>query len=215
MIKERITAGGSAADPPHLGHRALLELLRECGKFDKIIWILSGIRKDKKSLLSPDHRVAMTMQAFPSEWFYDQGPELIISFRDVYDVNRPTFFWLKKIKEENPNAEISWYTGVDSVVPQDRFGGMCEIERMWFNGICLMKEHTFYILSREGEGYPPISEISLPPQFRTIDGELPDISSMDIRKKIARGESFEHLVAPGVAAYIKRFDLYGWQERRD
>jgi len=211
-MKERITVGGSATDPPHLGHRALLDCLLRCGKFDKIIWILSGIRKDKKNLISPDHRAAMAMLTFPKEWLYAAEPVFVINFQDLYSANRPTYFWLKKIKEENLNAEVSWYTGVDSVVPQERFDGRCEIERQWFNGARLMKEWRFYILPRSGGKYPHHSQLSLPPQFEVIDEELPDISSTDIARKIARGERFEHLVTPEVAAYIKRHSLYGWKE---
>jgi len=211
-MKEEIVAGGSGSNPTHLGHKALLECLLNCGKFKKIIWILSGIREDKKNLISPDHRVAMTMLTLPKEWFYGQGPILIVSFRDVYGVNRPTSFWLKEIRKENPNAEISWYTGVDSVVPQDRFEGKCEIERQWINGVQLMKEHRFYILPRGGGRYPHPSQLSLPSQFEIIDEDLPDISSTDIVRKIAKGERFEHLVTPEVAAYIKRHRLYGWKE---
>lgn len=216
-MKERITIGGSAANPPHLGHRALIECLLGCGNFDKIIWIPSGSRKDKPILTAPHHRAVMTLLTFPKEWFYGEGPVFLINFQDIYCVSRPTFYWLKKTKKENPNAEISWYTGVDSVVPREEFNGKCEIERKWFNGMRLIKEYHFYILPRGKEDYPHPSEISLPPQFEIIDEELPDISSSDICNKIARGEGFEHLVAPEVASYIKRFRLYGYRdtERRD
>jgi nicotinate-nucleotide adenylyltransferase len=211
-MKERITIGGSAADPPHLGHRILIKCLLQCGKFDKIIWIPSGNRRDKKNLIASDHRVTMTMLTFPKEWFYGEGPVFLINFQNVYGVNRPTLYWLQEVRRENLNAEISWYTGVDSIMPQDGFGGKCEIERKWFNGLRLMKEQRFYILPR-GEKYPHPSQIALPPQFEILDEELPDISSTDIRRKIVRGEKFEHLVTPEVAAYIKRFRLYSWPEK--
>ena len=172
----------------------------------------SGVREDKQNLASPNHRVAMTMLTFPKEWFYNENSEFLISFEEVYGISRPTSFWLNRIQSENINAEVSWYTGVDSVVPQDRFGGMCEIERRWLNGLRLMRECRFYILSRNGERYSRPSELSLPPQFEVIDAYLPDISSTDIVRKIARGEKFEHLVVPEVAAYIKRHRLYGWKE---
>ena len=210
-MKERITVGGSAANPPHLGHKALIECLLRCGKFGKVIWIPSGVRKDKKDLILSDHRVVMTVLTFPKEWFYGLTTEFLISFKEVYDISRPTSFWLKQIQEEYINAEVSWYTGVDSVVPQDRFDGRCEIERIWFNGPRLMQECRFYILPRNGERYPHPSGLSLPPQFGVIDGDLPDISSTDIVRKISKGEKFEHLVVPEVAEYIKRHRLYGWK----
>ena len=210
-MKEKITVGGSAADPTHLGHRSVIEYLLNCGRFNRIIWIPSGSRKDKRIITAPDHRVAMTMLTLPKEWLYNAIPVFLVNFQDVYTVNRPTFYWLKEIKRQYPNAEISWYTGVDSVVPQERFGGRCEIEATWFNGLELMEECHFYILPR-GKGYPHPSQLSLPKNFEILDEQMPDISSTDIVRKIARGQEFEDMVTPEVAAYIKRFGLYNWQK---
>ena len=210
-MKERIGIGGSAADPPHLGHYSLIECLLRCAKFDRIIWIPSGSRKDKIIITAPDHRVAMTMLTFPKEWLYKADPVFLVNFQDVYGVSRPTFYWLKEIRRQSPNAEISWYTGVDSVAPQERFGGRCEIEATWYNGLKLMEEYHFYILPR-GKEYPHPSRLSLPKNFEIIDEEMPEISSRDISWRIARGEAFEDLVTPEVAAYIKRFGLYNWQK---
>ena len=109
-MKERIAIGGSAADPTHLGHYALIDLLLNKGGFDKIIWIPSGEREDKKRLINSDHRVAMTMLTFPLNWFYAQKTVFLINFQDVYGVNRPTIYWLRKMKRENhPKTSSNMY----------------------------------------------------------------------------------------------------------
>jgi nicotinic acid mononucleotide adenylyltransferase len=58
--KLRIGVGGSAANPPHWGHIELLKKLLDSGKFDKLIWIPSGIRPDKPGAIEAEHRKKMT-----------------------------------------------------------------------------------------------------------------------------------------------------------
>jgi nicotinic acid mononucleotide adenylyltransferase len=42
-----------------------------------------------------------------------------------------------------------------------------------------------------------------------IDAETPDISSTDIRRRLAHGDSVEGLVSPAVERHIVRHGLYG------
>lgn len=212
-MTERIAVGGSAANPPHIGHLVLIEHLLNCGLFDKIIWIPSGIRNKKEELIDPDHRVAMTVLTFPLEQLYRSGPIFLMNFKDVYGRNTPTISWLRRIRNENPRAEISWYTGADSVVPLEKYNGKCEIETEWVEGDSLMKDWHFYVLPRSGYSHP--AQASLPPNFRVLEiAGLPDVSSTDIRRRIAAGQPFERLVTPEVAAYIKRFGLYDWKNKK-
>jgi nicotinate-nucleotide adenylyltransferase len=46
------------------------------------------------------------------------------------------------------------------------------------------------------------------PRIVLVAGELPDISSTDIRARLHRGESIDGLVPPAVAAYIAEHELY-------
>jgi len=64
MEKLRIGIGGSAANPPQLGHRHMVEGLLKSSRFDEIYWIPSGVRPDKDGFVSPDNRVAMTLLTF-------------------------------------------------------------------------------------------------------------------------------------------------------
>lgn len=209
--KLRIAMGGSAANPPHLGHLFLISALLHSGQFDRVIWVPSGDRQ-KKALVDPNHRAAMTMLTFPRRWLCRRKPEFIIDFSDVYGKNTPTIEWLLRLQKENPEAEIVWYTGADSVVPQEKYGGKCEIEAEWFRGAELMQKYNFCILPRPNYTHP--SKLSLPPQFRVLECAMQEVSSTDIVRRIASGKEFEHLVAPDVARYIKQFQLYGWRKEK-
>lgn len=56
---------------------------------------------------------------------------------------------------------------------------------------------------------PPVNlEESAGPRIVLIEAATPDVSSTDIRRRAARGESLEGLVSPSVAAYIAQHSLY-------
>lgn len=209
MPGKRIAVGGSAANPPHIGHYVLVNTLLASRRFDQVIWIPSGVRVEKPDFVSPDHRVAMTLLTFPSKWFWEPQTVFMINFGDVYGENTATIDHLERLQQLNPDAEITWFTGVDSVMPDEKFGGKCEIEATWKRGGELLKHWRFLILSRPE--FPDPYKLDLPSQFEVLDAPQIGTTSTLVREKVLKGEPFEHLVSPGVAAYIKRHSLYGWK----
>lgn len=211
MPKQIIAVGGSAANPPHLGHLALIQAMLQSKKFSKVMWIPSGIRPDKPDFIDPQHRLAMTELTLQSI----KDKRFILNPSDVYGKNMPTIKWMEILKEQNPQAEIVWYTGIDSVVPQKKLGGLCEIEARWLHGEKLIKEYKFLIIPRAGYPHPSTFEIPLE-NYEILDVELPDIASSEIRKLVQGGNSdFEKLVTSEVAYYIKANKLYGWKGEKD
>ena len=206
-----IGIGGSAANPTHLGHLVLLKHLVLSGIFQKVVWMPSGIREDKKGFAAPEHRVRMTQLAVANlAKFFHEKIELL--FDDAYGKNHPTIWWLKKFQKENPQDTIAWYTGVDSVVSEEKYGGKCEIEARWVSGKELMRDWKFIVVPRKG--FPDPRELSLPKQFEVLNVDISDevcIKSSDIRDLIAGGRPFEHLVTANVADYIKANGLYGYR----
>lgn len=209
---ERIGVGGSAANPPHLGHLRLVELLCDSALFDRIIWIPSGVRPDKDGLILPEHRVRMIELLFlkDNKKIFDDRTKFEIDMGDVYGRNTPTINWMEKLQKKYPEAEIVWYTGVDSVVPQEKFGGKCEIEAYWHEGERLMSDFKFLIVPRSG--FPGPADLDLPPQFEIFDAHTPEISSSEIRRLVSDGdEKFVGMTTAKVADYIKEKKLYGWK----
>ena len=204
----KILAGGSSVNPFTLGHYSLLEGLRKSSYSDKIIWIPTGERIDKK-LLTNQHREAMTKLAIPVEWM-KTSPRVVVDYFDVYGENTPTFLWMRKLESQYPGAEIRWFTGVDSVIPRREFNGKCEIEAKWKYAEELMKK-PFLILPRAG--YPKPSKLFLPENFQVLDISSVEISSTEVRTLINNRKPFEHLVPEKVAQYIKENNLYGYQSR--
>ena len=206
MEKLRIGIGGSAANPPQVGHRHLVEGLLNSGKFDEVYWIPSGVRPGKEGFVEPDHRVAMTQLTFPTEWLWKGETKFNIKFNDVYGGNTPTIEVIEQFQKEHPDAEITWFTGVDSVVPQEKYGGKCEIQAVWVRGEELYAKFSFLVLPRPGFSDPKI--IDLPDNFEVFDEPQLNVSSSDIRRRIKDGESIEGLVTHEVEEYIRRNNLY-------
>ncbi len=201
-----IAIGGSAANPTTMGHFKIVEWLLNSGKFSVVIWILSGDRVDKKNLISPEDRIALTLLTFPPEWFLKKDVKFIISFEDVYGKNMPTFEWIEKVKKIYPDRKIVWYTGVDLVIPQEQYGNKSEIEAKWINGEDLYKNANFLVFSRGGYFDP--CKLSLPKNFEIVKEEFPEISSSEVRRRIEKKENFNDLVSLLAAKYIKENNLY-------
>ncbi len=206
MEKLKIGIGGSAANPPQLGHRHLVEGLLKSNRFDEVFWIPSGVRPDKEGFVSPDHRVAMTILTFPNEWLWQGETKFNIKFNDVYEGNTPTIEVIENFQKQYPDAEITWFTGADSVVPQEKYGGKCEIQAVWIRGEELYSKYNFLILPRPGYLDPKI--YNLPENFEIYEVPQLDITSTEIRRRIKNEESIEGLVTPEVAEYIRRNNLY-------
>ncbi|HOX96214.1 MAG TPA: nicotinate-nicotinamide nucleotide adenylyltransferase [Candidatus Woesebacteria bacterium] len=206
MEKLRIGIGGSAANPPQMGHRHMIESLLNSEKFDEIFWIPSGIRPDKEGFVAPDHRVAMTILTFPTDWLWQGKTKFNIKFSDVYGGNTPTVEVVEEFIKQYPEAEIIWFTGVDSVVPMEKYGGKCEIQTVWVRGEELYNNCRFLILPRPG--YPDPKSLDLPDNFEILDVDQLNVSSTEVREKIGKGESITGLVTEEVEEYIRRNHLY-------
>jgi len=205
-MKNQIAVGGSAANPPHLGHLALVNALLKSNRFAKVMWIPSGYRPDKAGFVDPAHRVIMTRLTFNE--LQQKDRRLLVNLSDVYGENMPTIKWLEILTAQNPKAEIVWYTGIDSVIPLNRYNGKCEIEARWQQGERLIKDYKFLIIPRAS--FPHPGQIKIPLEnFEILDVELPNIASTTIRNLIANGDkSYEKLVTADVAEYIVEKNLY-------
>ena len=207
-----IAIGGSAANPATVGHYNLIEWLLNCGKFSQVIWIVSGDREDKKDLIHADHRMALTLLTFPQDWFLKRDVKFVISFEDVYGKNTPTIDWLRKIKKMYPDKKIVWYTGIDSVIPNERNNNKSDIET-WDDGEELFKDWNFLVFPRKG--YPDPSSLSLPSNFEVVSAEVPEVSSSMVRQSITEGKPFEHLMMPKAVEYLKQNGLYDYKTREE
>ncbi len=209
MEPHHIAAGGSASDPCHLGHYALVDAVIKSKLFDEVRWVVSGTRFDKLLTAPADDRVATSIQTFPREWHEpNRRPQFKIDFENAAETNMPTIEYLERLQSRHPHADITWFTGSDVLVPKEELGGKCQIET-WIRGEELMQNWKFLVLPRES--YPHPSTFGLPSNFTILDIKIHNFSSSYIREQIKNGKVFEHMLSHDVVKYIKERGLYGWK----
>lgn len=207
MSQEHIVYAGSSANPPHLGHEALVEALLADKRFAKVIWCPCGIRPDKSGFVPPEHRRAMTERAFSTERFRRYGDKLEIWYSDLEGGEyTPTITQLEALQKQYPNATISWATGSDVLVPAEKYNGLSQVHAFWYRGLELWNNWSCVMFTRKGE--QDIAAEQLPPNTVCVDADLPEVSSSHIRRALASGLVPQHLLSPAIAQYIRTHELY-------
>lgn len=193
----KIAVGGSAANPPHFGHKKIVDSIMTTKEFDQVRWIVSGDRPDKPGMVSSRIRWEMGKRLF------HQSKKLLI----LYEPDRAisTVEVLKNLQQCYEVAQIVWYCGADHFVPREQFKGNCDILGFWDDGEILFEKQEFLIIPRKGLD---MNSLQLPKHYQLLDVSIPEISSTTIRSHVAKGESIEQFVGLDVADYIQQKNLY-------
>jgi nicotinate-nucleotide adenylyltransferase len=196
MKDVKIAMLGGSFNPPHLGHIALAREVLALG-YRKVVFVPAKIRplKTMAAGASDADRLEMTRLAAAG------GPEFAVDScemeRDGPSYTCDTIDCLEKKYAGELDGKIALVVGDDLLAGFDE----------WHRSAELPHKADIVIARRlAGEGAPPV------PPFPHIelDNRLVDISSSDIRGRIARGLAWEHLVGECVSRYIKQAKLYGY-----
>lgn len=215
MAQRRVFIGGSWMNPVHTAHKDLCSAFIRSGLCDYLIFRPDGFRPDKgKNLATPQARSTMIQLMFPDQMFINPLCRFCIDQSDLWrEQFTPTIEVLRKWKRDHPNDNVSWFTGVDSVISREEFDGKCEVEACWEEGEELMREWQFVIVPRATYAHP--STLSLPSQFRIADFHLADIASRKIIEEIAKGGAGWHAYYGGsthpIVQLIIQDGLYGYK----
>lgn len=195
---ERIALFGGTFDPIHLGHLILAETAFEKLKLDQLIFIPAKISPYKKALppaASSEDRVAMLELAIAgrNNWSVDvrelfrEGPSFTIDT-------------VREIQEEHSEAKLFLFIGEDQL---PRLSGWKEIEE-------LKKLVSFVVLSRTGLSKDLMSDAAMC-NYNFFENTLDrciDISSTDIRERLAKNKKVDYLLPQTTHDYIKTHHLY-------
>jgi nicotinate-nucleotide adenylyltransferase len=184
---KKIGIYGGTFDPIHHGHLILSRQACEELKLDQLIFVpaaLSPFKKDPAKA-SGELRLSMLRAAI-------QGQKDFIA--DDCELQRPppsySIDTVLKIRERDPNAELFWLIGADNV------SGL----KKWHRFDALEKLVQFIVLDR---GCAEEAAHKYPVVRRNID-----ISSTEIRNRVASGRSIRYLVPHAVEEIIRREQLY-------
>ncbi len=193
----KIAIGGSAANPPHFGHRDLVGAVVATGEFEQVRWTVSGDRPDKPGMIASRVR-------------WEMGKLLFADDNDVsvlYEVDQavPTVFVIENLKQCYPGVEIIWYCGADHFVPREQFDNKCDVLGFWNEGEYLFENQEFLIIPRKGID---MNALQLPWNYKILDVEISEISSTDIRNRIEQGKSVDIFTEGKIVEFILQKKLY-------
>jgi nicotinate-nucleotide adenylyltransferase len=185
---QKIAIVGGTFDPIHLGH---LKIITEIAKkFEKVIVIPTGEPwlKATKPIATGEQRVAMVQTAVNSLNLADQ---VVVSAIEV--------------KRAGPSYAIDTVTELKKIYPQANFtlvlgSDAAKNLHKWHRSDELQKLVEVLVVKRA----------SVPPSdFPEIAIDAPEISSTEIRDKVAHSQEISDLVIPTISTFIKEHQLYG------
>ncbi len=203
MKKERIGIFGGTFDPPHLGHLILSCEIRSQLKLDRLLWVLTPNPPHKldRKITSLEHRLEMVHLAIDNNPFFELSE---------VEINREgphfTIDTLDRIKKENPNTDIVYLMGGDSLQNFPTWRRPTDI---------VTACHEIGVMRRPGDKID-LSELdkevpTLRAKVRYVDAPLLEIASREIRRRASLGLPIRYYLPEAVYAYIQEHKLYNFQ----
>ncbi len=192
VVNERVGIFGGSFDPIHNGHLILARDARERLGLDRVVFVPAGVSPFKTEAPPADAEVRLEMvrAAVAGE------PGFAV---DDVEVRRGgTSFAVETVRqirgraEHGAGTEFFYFIGSDNVAD---LGAWKEIG-------ALREMVTFVVLSRAGESGSD-EGLGMPVVRRLVD-----ISSTEVRNRVARGLSIQYLCPQCVCAVISRESLY-------
>ena len=190
---KRVGLFGGSFDPVHNAHVALATLALEQLKLDEVRWIPVGKPWQKARVLSPAaDREAMVRLAIGGE------PRFVL---DRVELRRRgvtyTLDTVRELAAAEPGTE--WVL----ILGQDQYATL----HTWRDWRELLSRVTLAIANRPDVDAAANEQIARVPH-QMVSLPMMDISSTEVRRRVAAGESIANLVPPAVASYIERCRLY-------
>ena len=198
--KTRVGLMGGSFDPIHLGHIAIAGEARDALQLSHVLFLPSGRPPHKAHLgASPAQRLEMTRLAVePLPWAQASDVE-VCRQGTIYTVDT-----LQILSSQHPEAAFYYIIGADTLLDLPNWRNtqkVCTLCRF----ICLHRPGV----ADEGIG-TALEDLRsrYGAQVHLVPASGPDISSTEVRRRVARGQSTEGLLPCAVRAYIDRENLY-------
>jgi nicotinate-nucleotide adenylyltransferase len=190
---KRVGLFGGSFDPVHNAHVALATLALVELRLDEVRWIPVGRPSQKTRTLSDAaDREAMVRLAIADE------PRFVL---DRIELKRRgisyTLDTVRELAAAEPGNE--WVL----ILGQDQYATL----HTWRDWRELVSRATLAIANRPDVAALPNPQIARVPH-EMVSLPMMDISSTEVRRRVAAGESIANLVPPAVASYIERRQLY-------
>jgi nicotinate-nucleotide adenylyltransferase len=172
---------GGSFDPPHVAHQQVCLAALSLGRLDEVLVVPCFQHAFDKHLTSYPHRLEMCRLALQP---FDDRVSVSDVERRIGGVSR-TLVTVEHLQAERPGARFTLVIGSD-ILP--------ELPR-WYGWERLQGLVELFVVGR--------GSVAGPEQFA-----LPDISSSEIRRRLAAGEPVRGWVPATVLSYLTTLGLY-------
>ena len=200
MPKERIGLMGGSFNPIHERHVEMAEAAAREQRLNRLIFLPTGNPPHKhEGLADAEDRYEMTRLAVFGRETCSASREEIDREGVIYTVDT-----LTRLEKQIPGAEWFYIIGEDTLLDLPN----------WRNTQKVCTLCRFICLHRPGVADEAIGTAledlrsRYGAQVHLVPASGPDISSTEIRRRVARGQSTEGLLPGAVRAYIDRENLY-------
>lgn len=190
----RLGVYGGAFDPPHLGHLVAASDACDALGLDRLLWVPSAVHPLKAVGTAASVRLEMVRGAIAGDPRFDADDLELRRTGPSYTVET-----LRELRAREPRAELFFLTGADNLADLPRWREPDEIARL----------ATLAVVSRAGESLP----VGGPYPAIAVTVTRLDVSSTEIRRRVAAGQSIRYLVPEAVRAIVARERLYGGRSR--
>jgi nicotinate-nucleotide adenylyltransferase len=190
----RIAIFGGSFNPPHLGHEmAMLYVLATAG-VDELLMMPCFRHPFEKQLVPFEHRLAMCERAIEP-----LGRRVAVSDLEYrLGGESRTLNTVKALRAERPGARVVVVVGSDLVTERERWYGWSELSALV----------EFVVVGRAGSGVGTPAGPAERAEDTAPPLQIPNISSSEVRDRLARGQSVATWVPASVLEYIAAHGLY-------
>jgi nicotinate-nucleotide adenylyltransferase len=196
----RIGVFGGTFDPPHIGHLILASEAQQQYHLDRVLWVLTPYPPHKKSqkISLINDRLHMVKQAISA------NKDFSLSHVDV-DRDPPHYAvdTMEILKAEMPGSELFYLMGLDSINDLTTWHKPANFVHLC-DGIILMQRQGVVVDTSKLEmDFPGISL-----KLHFLPTPIIEISSSEIRLRVATGKPFRYFVPNEVYQFIINRKLY-------
>ena len=182
---------GGSFDPPHIGHLLVAIDACEALALDRLTFIPAGVQplKAGRAVASPSQRYEMVRRLVGTD------PRFTV---DAIEIERPglsyTVDTLATVAARETGSELFLLVGADILGSFNQ----------WREPGRILELATLVVLERSGGGDLP----ALPGRSRSLPTRRIDVSSTEIRARVAAGKSIRGFVPDAVGEFIAAEGLY-------
>lgn len=198
-MEQKIGIYGGSFNPIHNGHLFLAENIKNTMQLDKIIFVPTGNAPHKNIKVDKTHRFNMTTLALEGSNFFE-----VSLFETQKNDKAYTIDTINYVREKFLHAQIYLIIGADSFIEIDK----------WHKTNDLLEACNLIVAMRPGTNKKLLCEKlrsakkKYSAQIYIVDINALNISSTNIRNRIAIEKNIDHLVPKKVAQYIYEHNLY-------